>query len=571
MTITSSNKADFNTYGIGKEYSVTTSDFKINKVDITEVIKFSDRKKFIHIPTTVNDIEITNRLSLFNNSLEALGLSVSTGPVVDFRQKELLTSDSSEKTAPLIYTVNLNKIIQWPITSKKPNSIIINDQTKPYLWKNKGYFVIIKRFSSKEEKRRIVASIYDLSLHSDLIGFDNKLNIIHKNKIGIDRDIALGLFIYLNSTLLDRYYRQFGGHTQINAGDLSTLNYPSVEKLENIGGKINKLDLTQQQIDNILEEEMSNMTSGNDMNPLFVQQKIDEAIEILIELGMPRAQQNERSALTLLALSNLSPEGDWKEIEKPMLGVTPIMEWCKENYKKEYAPNTRETFRRQTLHQFMDGGIVVYNPDEPDRPVNSPKACYQLTNEIYYLLQTYKTVSWENEVKGFLAKSKTLSEKYALARKMTMIPLKVTENEEIKLTPGNHSKLIRDIVEEFAPRFAPGAELIYVGDTGGKTDYFLDEKLQSLGVIVDNHGKMPDVVLYSPDKNWLYLIEAVTSHGPVDSKRHRELEKLFANAKPSLIYVTAFPDKKVMAGYLGKISWESEVWIAISPTHMIHF
>ncbi len=571
VAITSSHKADFHAFGKGEEYSVSTEDLKINKVDIDRIINPSDNKKLIHIPTTTNDFEITNRLSIFDNSLEELGLSVSTGPVVDFRQREFLTNDHSEKTAPLIYTANLDKFINWPIKSRKPNSIIINDQTAPYLWENKGYFIVIKRFSSKEEKRRIVASIYDSSIDCELIGFDNKLNIIHKNKVGIDRETALGLYVYLNSTLLDRYYRQFGGHTQINAGDLRALKYPTNDELINLGKGIEDIDLTQQQIDDILEREINNMATFEDTNPLLVQQKIDDALKILIALGMPRAQQNERSALTLLALLNLLPEGDWAEIEKPMLGVTPIMDWCRDHYKKEYAPNTRETFRRQTLHQFMDGGLVVYNPDKPDRPVNSPKACYQITNEVFNLLQSYKTPSWDLKLKEFLSERKTLSEKYALARKMTMIPLKVTDNEEIKLTPGDHSKLIRDIVEEFGPRFAPGAELIYVGDTGGKTDYFLEEKLQELGVTVDNHGKMPDVVLYSPDKNWLYLIEAVTSHGPVDSKRHRELEVLFADAQPSLIYVTAFPDKKVMAGYLSDISWESEVWVATSPTHMIHF
>ncbi len=571
VAITSSLKADFHSFIEGEEFSVSTNDLKINEVEIDKIIKPSDKKKLIHIPTTINDFEISNRLSIFNNSLEELGLSVSTGPVVDFRQKEFLTNNLSEETAPLIYTANLNKNIEWPITSKKPSSIFINDQTKPYLWKNKGYFVVIKRFSSKEEKKRIVASIYDSTLDSELIGFDNKLNIIHNKKIGIDKETAFGLYIYLNSTLIDRYYRQFGGHTQINAGDLRALKYPTNDQLKKIGGRIEDLNLTQQQIDDILEEEMINMGKFNDTNPLLVQQKIQEALEILIKLGMPRAQQNERSALALLALSSLLPEGDWAEIEKPMLGVTPIMDWCRDNYKKEYAPNTRETFRRQTLHQFMDGGMVIYNPDEPDRPVNSPKACYQLTSEVFNLLQMYKTPSWNTELNKFLAERKTLSEKYALPREMTMIPLKISESEEIKLTPGNHSKLIHDIVEEFGPRFAPGAELIYVGDTGGKIDYFIEEKLQKLGVTVDNHGKMPDVILYSPDKNWLFLIEAVTSHGPMDSKRHRELEKLFANSQPSLIYVTAFPDKKVMASYMANISWESEVWVATSPTHMIHF
>ncbi len=152
-----------------------------------------------------------------------------------------------------------------------------------------------------------------------------------------------------------------------------------------------------------------------------------------------------------------------------------------------------------------------------------------------------------------------------------MIPLTLDDGTEIKLSPGNHSQLIRDIVMEFGPRFVPGSEVIYLGDTGAKKDFFKPERLAELGVIVEQKGKLPDVILYWPEKDWLLLIESVTSHGAVDSKRHRELAKLFAEATPGLIYVTAFPDRKTMAKYLADISWETEVWTAEAPTHMIHF
>lgn len=137
--------------------------------------------------------------------------------------------------------------------------------------------------------------------------------------------------------------------------------------------------------------------------------------------------------------------------------------------------------------------------------------------------------------------------------------------------PGEHSQLIKAIVEDFAARFAPGSALVYVGDTGDKWGYFDTELLARLGVTVDNHGKMPDVVLYFTEKNWLLLVESVTSHGPVDSKRHEELAKLFAGSKAGLVYVSAFPTRRVMNKYLEAISWESEVWCADSPTHLIHF
>ncbi len=152
-----------------------------------------------------------------------------------------------------------------------------------------------------------------------------------------------------------------------------------------------------------------------------------------------------------------------------------------------------------------------------------------------------------------------------------MIPVAVAPGKEIDLSPGMHNELIRQILESFAPRFSPGAEVIYVGDTGDKAGYFEEGRLSVLGVTVDRHGRMPDVVLYFTENRWLLLIEAVTSHGPVDAKRHNELAALFANANVGLVYVTAFPDRSVMGRYLAEISWETEVWCADAPSHLIHF
>jgi len=131
--------------------------------------------------------------------------------------------------------------------------------------------------------------------------------------------------------------------------------------------------------------------------------------------------------------------------------------------------------------------------------------------------------------------------------------------------------LIRAIIEDFGPRFAPGSVLIYAGDTGDKWGYFDAPLLAELGVDVDSHGKMPDVVLYIKEQNWLFLVESVTSHGPVDGKRHAELARLFDGSKAGLVYVTAFPDRATMSRYLGEIAWETEVWVADAPSHLIHF
>lgn len=300
-------------------------------------------------------------------------------------------------------------------------------------------------------------------------------------------------------------------------------------------------------------------------------QHVVEAIEIIRLLGMPSAQQNERSGLCLLALLNLKPDKAWAECVNPYMGITPMMDWGKQHYLKHYAPNSRETFRRFTMHQFVQAGIALYNPDEPHRPVNSPKAVYQIEPETLGLLRRYGSADWDKLLAAYLNVHKTLTAKYAREREQMQVAVQISSGAQINISPGEHSELIKAIIEEFGPRFVPGADLVYAGDTGEKWGYFDKDILSDLGIHVDSHGKMPDVILYWPKRNWLLLVESVTSHGPVDSKRHHELAQLFTDSSAGLVYVTAFPNRQVMGRYLSDIAWESEVWVADAPSHLIHF
>lgn len=295
------------------------------------------------------------------------------------------------------------------------------------------------------------------------------------------------------------------------------------------------------------------------------------ARRVLIELGMPKAQQNERSAVSLLALLNLQPGMNWSQASDPLIGITPIMTWAREHYDRDDAPNTRETFRRQTMHQFVEAGIALYNPDDPTRPVNSPKAVYQVSPPTLQLMKTQGTQEWQSNLAEYLKIRRTLADQYAAARRLHQIPVTTADGKALALTPGDHSQLIKAIIEDFAPRFAPGSALVYAGDTGSKAGYFDEGLLAKLGVVLDRHGKLPDVVLHYVERNWVLLIESVTSHGPVDGKRHGELSNLFATCSAGLVYVTAFPNRQIMGRYLPEIAWETEVWCADAPSHLIHF
>jgi type II restriction enzyme len=247
------------------------------------------------------------------------------------------------------------------------------------------------------------------------------------------------------------------------------------------------------------------------------------------------------------------------------------MDWFAEHYGKRYAPNTRETVRRQTVHQFMEAGIIIANPDENTRPINSPDTVYQVEKGALKLLRTYGTKEWEKNLRTWLTSIETLKARYAKERNMARIPLTLATGEQIDLSPGGQNVLIKEIIEQFCPRFTPGGKPIYIGDTDTKWAYFDEPTLARLGVKVDSHGKMPDVVVYHVKQKWLVLIEAVTSHGPVDGKRRDELKRLFGDCKAGLVFVTAFLDRAAMVKYLGDISWETEVWVADAPSHMIHF
>jgi hypothetical protein len=299
--------------------------------------------------------------------------------------------------------------------------------------------------------------------------------------------------------------------------------------------------------------------------------KLDEAEAIIKDLGLPRAQQNERSALCLLALLDLKSDDKWTSSKSPLRGITPIMEFALEHYGKEYAPNSRETFRRQTMHQFVSAGLAVYNPDNPQRPVNSPKAVYQIEHEALELLRQYGKPDWPDALKAYLSVRDTLSARYANVREQNRIPVTIADGKKIDLSPGLHSELIKTIIEEFGSRFVPGGQVVYVGDTGEKWGYYDEPLLKGLNVTVDAHGKMPDVVMFYPERNWLLLIESVTSHGPVDGKRRIELMQMFSKSSAGLVYVTAFPSRALMMRYLPEIAWETEVWLADSPSHLIHF
>lgn len=293
--------------------------------------------------------------------------------------------------------------------------------------------------------------------------------------------------------------------------------------------------------------------------------KIEEAKKILQELNVPLAQQSDICCYTLLVMAGLRKKGSWRDATNHWIRIHDIIQETKTNFKATYAENSRETFRKQAIHHFRNAAFVEDN----GKATNSPNYRYRLTDEMLALLQSYGSADWQEAKDSFMQRHSSLIDLYASKKAVRKMPVRIN-GEAFTFSPGKHNALQKAIIEEFAPRFAPNSECLYVGDTTEKDLVKDEEQLKTLGFSITLHDKMPDVILYIKDKHWLYFIEAVTSVGPMNPKRIREIEEMTSNVCAGIIYVTAFPDFKTYKKFSENLAWETEVWIVEMPDHMIH-
>ena len=293
--------------------------------------------------------------------------------------------------------------------------------------------------------------------------------------------------------------------------------------------------------------------------------KIEETREFLQKVGMPKAQQADICCYVILAMAGIKPNMSWSEATNEWIRIHDIIQFANIYYGATYAENSRETFRKQALHRFRTAALVEDN----GKATNSPNYRYRLTDETLQMLKAVGTKQEQTELNRFLAYHEKLMDIYASKKKMTMMPVKIN-GLDFSFSAGKHNELQKAIIEEFAPRFAPNSECLYVGDTIEKDLVKNVDKLGKLGFEITLHDKMPDVVLYREDKDWIYFVESVTSVGPMDPKRILEIEEMTKDVKAGKVYVTAFLDFKTYKRFSENLAWETEVWIAEMPEHMIH-
>jgi len=294
------------------------------------------------------------------------------------------------------------------------------------------------------------------------------------------------------------------------------------------------------------------------------------AREMLRRFNFEPEQRNERSAIVFLCLLGLRPGDTWSDATGERIGVSPLMENA-HVWGASWQWGTRETVRRRTLHQFVDAGLVEYNSDKPDRAVNSPYANYRIAPDALDVIRQWGQSASEDRLAAYLVSLPGQVAAYAAARTLARIPVTLPDGSPVTLSPGGQNVLLREMVEEFCPRFTPGGRVLYIGDADGGAPVYDVAGLDSLGVTLDSHGKLPDLVVWLPEREWLVLAEAASSHGPVDAKRQGELKNLFSGCTAGLVFVSCFPTRVEMRRYLPDLAWEAEAWTADAPEHLIHF
>lgn len=291
--------------------------------------------------------------------------------------------------------------------------------------------------------------------------------------------------------------------------------------------------------------------------------KLTRIKSVLEFIGMPKSQQTELCALTVLAMANIKPKTSYSNASNNWIRIHDIIGFINTYYGRTYAENSRETFRKQALHHFRTAALVEDN----GMATNSPNYRWRLTDEFLLVIQELGRA--KVAIKSFKANHRSLVDIYASKKQMQKMPVLINGNP-FQFSSGKHNQLQKAIIEEFAPRFAHNSQCLYVGDTAEKDLLKDNNKLQELGFAITLHDKMPDVVLYKEDAGWIYFIEAVTSVGPMSPKRITEIKEMTADVNAGKIFVTAFLDFSTYKKFSDKIAWETEVWIAEMPDHMIH-
>ena len=312
--------------------------------------------------------------------------------------------------------------------------------------------------------------------------------------------------------------------------------------------------------------------------PEALQRQIHEALDILEAFGIPgdikKSRGLEKMALVFMAVADVRPGAAWSTAKDVTQGQDltsrDVIDLLNMHYGEHISRGSYDDIRRKDLVYPVQAGIIV-QPASQTASRNDGTRGYGLDPAFAQLVRQFGQASWAAAVAAHLVTVGSLADRLRASRKIPMMPVTLPGGGQLELTPGEHNQLQRQIVEQFLPRFGHGAELLYLGDAANKSLHLDAERLAELGFFKLDHGELPDVVAYAPQDNWLYLIEAVHSSGPISPIRKVKLQNAADGCTADLVFVTAFQDRATFRKFVGDLAWEQEVWIADEPDHMIHF
>ncbi len=309
-----------------------------------------------------------------------------------------------------------------------------------------------------------------------------------------------------------------------------------------------------------------------------LQTLVDDALEILEALGVPvadlTARRKEKMAKAFLAVAGLKPGDPWSaaKCDDPghRLKSRDIISWMNAYLGENIADASYDDIRRKDLIFAVQAGVVLKSAGKANASTNDGTRAYALSPEFCEQIRLFGTDKWKSSLKKFMQGRTALIDQLNRQRELARIPV-VIAGKEIVFSAGEHNQLQKAIIEKFLPYFGHGARVLYVGDTADKFLHLDTEALEKLNFFTIAHDKLPDVLAYSESKNWLYLIEAVHAANPIDELRKLTLEELAKDCSADIVFVTAFLTRDSFRKFAKDIAWETEVWIADNPEHLIHF
>ncbi|MDM8558230.1 BsuBI/PstI family type II restriction endonuclease [Candidatus Parabeggiatoa sp. HSG14] len=319
------------------------------------------------------------------------------------------------------------------------------------------------------------------------------------------------------------------------------------------------------------------MSLKNNDKSASVKKIIEESIEILDATEIPIFEQTERRrermAMAFLAVAGVT--NSWKKAqgleEKRTLKTRDIITFINEHFEENISSGSYDDIRRKDLRLLVLAGFIINSAEKKNAATNDPTRGYSLEAEFKNLIVCYKTNRWKTKLQKYIANKVSLKTQLARKRNIEKVPVTLPNGQLLELSAGQHNVLQKQIIEEFLPRFGKGCQILYLGDTSNKMLFIEGKILATLNFSRGPHDELPDIITYNAAKNWLYLIEAVHSSGTINEVRLLELKELTKNCPADVIYVTTFLNKKEFKKWIVEIAWETEVWIADNPDHLIHF